>query len=284
MEQRVHSVNFVVTAMIGEILERAKIYLGAGLPVHFTGAAGTGKTVLALKLAKDLGKPFYLIQGDETFNRNELVGGPFGVFQKVVEDNFIASVSKVERKVMPLWVNNPVTIACREGGTLIYDEFTRARPESNNILLGIISERILPIIDQDGRLVNEEVHPDFKLILTSNPAEYAGVNQAQDALYDRIVSIRLNGYDDETKALITAKQSGISHEQALRIVRFLREIGGIFQLSHFASIRSAIMIAKIIRQRFLSQMDLQFFIRCCQDVLNTPPEAFEKMMVVWEKK
>lgn len=281
MEQRVHSVNFVVTAMIGEILERARIYLRAGLPVHFTGAAGTGKTILALKLAKDLGKPFYLIQGDETFNRNELVGGPFGVFQKVVEDNFIASVSKVERKIMPLWVNNPVTIACREGGTLVYDEFTRARPESNNILLGIISERILPIVDQDGRLVNEEVHPDFKMILTSNPAEYAGVNQAQDALYDRMVSIRLNGYDDETKALIIARQSEIGHEQALRIVHFLKEIGRIIQLPHSTSIRSAIMIAKIIRQHFLSQLDLPLFIRCCQDVLGTPPEAFEKVMEIW---
>ncbi|HYH02575.1 MAG TPA: AAA family ATPase, partial [Bacillota bacterium] len=215
---------FISTSLIDSILNRAKIYLKAGLPIHLSGPSGTGKTSMALKLAKDLGVPYYMVQGDETFNRNDLIGGTYGFHQKIIEDNFISSVSKVEKIVMPVWVNNPITIACREGATLIYDEFTRARPETNNVLLGIISERVLMTVDQTGKLSLEEVHPDFKCILTSNPVEYVGVNKAQDALEDRLVTIKLPDYDRDTLAQIVLKHAALSYEQALRIVRFIMRI------------------------------------------------------------
>jgi hypothetical protein len=41
---------------------------------------------------------------------------------------------KTEEDVQQRWVDARLTLACREGFTLIYDEFNRSRPEANNAL------------------------------------------------------------------------------------------------------------------------------------------------------
>jgi len=62
----------------------------------------------------------------------------------------------------------------------------RSRPEANNVLLGVLEERLLEL--PAGR-INEgylNVHPGFGAIFTSNPEEYAGVHKTQ-AIVDPIV-------------------------------------------------------------------------------------------------
>ncbi len=273
---------FVVTPSIQEVLERAKIYLKAGLAVHLTGPAGVGKTTLALKIAKELNDVHYLIQGDETFTRNDLVGGLYGYYQKVVEDNFISSVSKIERRLTPIWVDNPVALACQEGGVLVYDEFTRARPETNNALLGILSEKVLLITDRSGKLSLVDVHPNFRLILTSNPKEYVGVYKTQDALQDRLVTIQLNRLDEETETMITAKHNNLKYSQALKIVRFVRAVHEIEKLPH-STTRVSIMIGKIYQSEFLESSDERLLIRCCHDIMGLDEGSFDQLADVWEK-
>jgi gas vesicle protein GvpN len=272
--------NTITTPAIQDILERCKAYLKVGFPVHLTGPAGTGKTTLAIKLAKIWGQPYYLIQGDDSFNRQDLIGGLFGYSQKVIEDNFIASVSKFERRLTPIWVDNPVAIACREGGTLIYDEFTRARPETNNLLLGILSEHLFLTSDRSGRMTLESVHPNFSLILTSNPQEYVGVNKTQDALSDRIITIQLSQFDEETEAAIAAKQAGIHADQALKIVRFVRRIKQQIQLKH-SSVRSSIMIGKIYANVSLHENNPLFFYKCCHDIFGEDLVTLEQIRESW---
>ena len=99
-------------------------------------------------------------------------------------DNFIHSVLKTEEEMKTLWMDNRLTTACRNGDTLIYDEFTRSRPEANNALLSVLSEGILnlPKLRRNGEGYLE-VHPAFRAIFTSNPEEYAGVHKTQDALW-----------------------------------------------------------------------------------------------------
>ncbi len=273
---------FVMTPSIQEVLERAKIYLKAGLAVHLTGPAGVGKTTLALKIAKELNDVYYLIQGDETFTRNDLVGGLYGYYQKVVEDNFISSVSKIERRLTPIWVDNPVALACQEGGVLVYDEFTRARPETNNALLGILSEKVLLITDRSGKLSLVDVHPNFRLILTSNPKEYVGVYKTQDALQDRLVTIQLNRLDEETETMITAKHNNLKYSQALKIVRFVRAVHEIEKLPH-STTRVSIMIGKIYQSEFLESSDERLLVRCCHDIMGLDEGSFDKLADLWEK-
>src|SRR3972149_5343214 len=72
------------------------------------------------------------------------VAGDAGAYRKSkLVDNYIHSVLKTEEEMKTLWTSNRLTTACQNGDTLIYDEFTRSRPEANNALLGILGERIL---------------------------------------------------------------------------------------------------------------------------------------------
>jgi len=173
--------DFVETPYIKDITIRALNYVKAGFPVHFRGASGTGKTTLAMHIAGKLKRPMVLLHGDEEFTTSDLVGGEYGYRIRKVVDRFISRVCKTEEDMVKRWVDNRLTVACKYGFTLIYDEFTRSRPEANNILLSILAEKIMDLPVGRGDEPYLKVHPEFTAIFTSNPEEYAGVHRSQDA-------------------------------------------------------------------------------------------------------
>lgn len=260
--------NFVQTPYVRDIIKRSTTYMQAGFPVHFSGPAGSGKTTLAMYVAAQLGRPVILVHGDEELGTGDLVGGEYGYRMKKLVDNFIHSVMKTEEDVAVRWVDNRLTVACKYGFTLIYDEFTRSRPEANNVLLSVMEEKILDVPAGRGEEGHLKVHPDFSAIFTSNPVEYTGVHKAQDALRDRMITIRLSHYDREAEIAITQVKSGTSHTDAERIVdviRGIREDKG----SEFPSVRACIMIGKILNlcnARPVASDEI--FVRTCLDVLN----------------
>ena len=127
--------KFVLTPQLEGLVQRASAYLRAGYPVNLAGPSGTGKTTLALHLAAQLRQPVTLIHGDDEFGSSDLVGSDQGYRRSKLIDNFIHSVVKTEETLKTLWADNRLTTACRHGHVLIYDEFTRSRPEANNVLL-----------------------------------------------------------------------------------------------------------------------------------------------------
>ena len=264
------SERFVNTPYVREITERSLAYLDAGFPVHFAGPAGTGKTTVAFHVASMLGRPVTLIHGDDEFQGSDLVGKDTGYRRSSLVDNFIHSVVKTEEEMKTLWMDQRLTTACERGHTLIYDEFNRSRPEANNPLLTILSEGILnlPKLHATGAGYMQ-VHPDFRAIFTSNPAEYAGVHKAQDALMDRLITIDLSHYDQETEILITMAKSTISRPDAEIIVALVRELRGVGPDSYRPTIRAAIAIAKVLAHggRHATPGD-PFFEMICKDVLN----------------
>jgi len=161
--------DFVETPTVQELTARALAYLGAGFPVHFRGPAGTGKTTVALHVAAQLERPVMLIAGDEEFATSDLIGGQYGYRYRKVVDRFIHTVMKYEEDAVQRWVDNRLTTACREGFTLVYDEFTRSKPEANNVLLAVLEEGLLILPDMNRRDAYVKVHPEFRAILTSNP-------------------------------------------------------------------------------------------------------------------
>ncbi len=242
--------NFVETPQVEAITERAVAYVSAGFPIHFRGVSGTGKTTLAMHVASKIGRPVVMIHGDEEFSSSDLVGGEYGYRIRKVVDNFIHSVLKTEEDMQRRWVDNRLTVACKYGFTLIYDEFTRSRPEANNTLLSVLQEKMLDLpAAREGGESYLRVDPNFTAIFTSNPEEYAGVYRSQDALRDRMITIDLDHFDKETEKAIAEAKTGLSPEDSekiINVVRGLRESG---KCEYAPTIRGPIMIGKTLKVR-----------------------------------
>ncbi|MFH1923654.1 MAG: gas vesicle protein GvpN [Planctomycetota bacterium] len=290
------SADFVLTPHIEELTERALAYLGAGFPINLEGIPGTGKTTLALHVAEQIGRPVSMIHGDDQFTSADLIGSDRGYSKTKSIDNFIHSVLKTREEARKLWVDNRLTIAVTEGHTLIYDEFTRSRPEANNVLLSVLSEGLLNLPkrrhENEGYL---RAHPEFRAIFTCNPLEYAGVHRGQDALLDRMIPIRMDDFDRETEVAITVAKSGIPSEDAGRIVDVVRHFREHNVYTHRPSVRAAIVIAKVTAYRYAKfNPDDPAFVRTCVDALGleepskdpnvkrlSPKQVQEEIRKVW---
>ena len=261
--------DFVETKYIKDIANRSISYIKAGFPVHFRGVSGTGKTTLAMHIASKIKRPVVMIHGDEEFTTSDLVGGEHGYRIRKVVDRFISRVLKTEEDMVKRWVDNRLTVACKYGFTLIYDEFTRSRPEANNILLSILSEKMMDLpVGRGGEEPYLKVDPNFTAIFTSNPEEYAGVHRSQDALRDRMITMDLDYFDYETELAITQAKSRLSKEHVetiVNIVRGLRESG---KCEFTPTIRGCIMIAKTLKVQGMTPATANGgFTQMCQDIL-----------------
>ncbi|MDP2860568.1 MAG: gas vesicle protein GvpN, partial [bacterium] len=208
--------------------------------------------------------------GDEEFATSDLIGGQYGYRYRKVVDRFIHTVLKYEEDATQRWVDNRLTTACREGFTLVYDEFTRSRPEANNVLLAVLEEHLLVLPNMNQRNGYVKVHPEFRAIFTSNPQEYAGVHEAQDALSDRLVTMDLEYYDRETEMTITAARSGLPVEGVAQIVDLVRDFRASGEYDQVPTMRSCIMIARVTAQQHLRiTADDPRFVCICLDVLES---------------
>lgn len=260
--------NFVKTPFVDSLVSRAMLYVAAGLPIHLVGLSGTGKTSLALYLAAKIGRPVLIIHGDEELSTSDLLGVQFGYRRKKVVDNFIHSVRKTEENMATKWIDRCLTVACKYGYTLIYDEFTRSRPEANNVLLSVLEERVLDLGGIRGE-DNLQVHPDFTAIFTSNPEEYAGVHALQDALKDRMITMRLHQYDRDTEIAIVQVKAEIAWEEAGRIVDVVRAYRQKEGNGSGPTVRASIMIGKVLNQSGSNtDANNEIFKQACADVLD----------------
>jgi len=166
-------------------------------------------------------------------------------------------------------VDNRLTIACKYGFTLIYDEFTRSRPEANNVLLSVLQEKMLDLpAAREGDENYLRVDPDFTAIFTSNPEEYAGVHRSQDALRDRMITLDLDYFDQKTEVNITVAKSGLAKKDAAGIVKVVRALRDSDSCEFAPTIRGCLMIAKTlkIRKAAVDKNDLVFR-QTCMDIL-----------------
>lgn len=266
--------GFIETPFVSEIIDRALNYLNADFPIHFRGMSGTGKTTLALRVAEMLGRPVMMLHGDEELRTSDLLGGENGYRKRSLRDNYIHSVLKIEEDVDKQWVDRHLMVAIENGFTLIYDEFTRSRPEANNVLLSILQEGFLNVPPgKEGKLQYLRVHPQFRAIFTSNPEEYAGVHRSQDALRDRMITMDLQSLDKETEIEITIAKSGLSKNEVTKIVEIVKDLRESGQYEFSPTVRACIMIAKSAaaygKNKITINSEDKIFRRICLDILGS---------------
>lgn len=277
--------NFVSTPTLERTTLRALRYLQSGYSVHLKGPAGTGKTTLALHLADLLARPIMLLFGDDEFKTSDLIGNQSGYTRKKVVDNYIHSVMKVEDELRHNWIDSRLTLACREGFTLVYDEFNRSRPEVNNVLLSALEEKLLVLPPSNNRAEYIRVSPHFRAIFTSNPEEYCGVHGTQDALQDRLITINMPEPDELAQQQILVQKIGVDATAALQIVQIVKAFQADVAPDMVSSLRPSLMIATICRDHGIPPLaENADFRDVCSDVLLTRsnkdlPEATRRL---WE--
>lgn len=259
---------FIETPYFKDLTNRALAYIQAGYSVHFCGPAGTGKTALAMYTAELLGRPVVVLHGNDEYKPSDLVGGHSGMRRKKVLDNYVHSVWKAEEQIDSVWYDGRIAHACRNGYTLVYDDFTRSKPETNNVLLSVLQEKTLDLSTYQKGETQISVNPDFSAIFTSNPTEYAGVHELQDALKDRIITIEIKNMDRESEIAVVSGRSGLHWRESARVVDIVRGIRGTDTPK--SSVRAALMVASVLANKGLKPVkENSFFNQILMDVLGS---------------
>jgi gas vesicle protein GvpN len=272
--------KFIETDAVKGVRDRVDRWLDAGRPVHLIGPTGCGKTSMAMQTAQERSRPVVWINGDEQLETSDLVG-EYGEEERISErDQYIHNVVKSKDIVRDRWVDNPLTIAVREGATLVYNEFSRTKPVANNVLLSVFEEGVLELPGKRGESRYVDVHPEFRAILTSNSAEYAGVHKPQDALLDRMIGIYMDFYDAETEKEIVNRHVGddLDSGEIDRLVEVLRELRDVLDVN--VGTRAEIMAAEGLVSA--GSYDEDLFSEICVDVLASKVSGKDEMDAVRE--
>ena len=261
--------SFFENQEISNILKRGLFYAGAGVPIHFQGTAGRGKTSLALEIARRLGRTVTVIAGNDWLGSDDLIGRQVGQSTSSVVDKYVQRVRRSETQQRYDWQSSILAEAMQKGHTLVYDEFTRSSAKANGILLSVLEEGVLlstnPLADTDCI----HAHPDFRIILTSNPSDYAGLNATPDALMDRMVTFRLTRYSAQTESGIVAARTGLDEMVSQKIVRLVHDLFRETDDEGECSMRAAIMIAQIAAMRLrTTTLSDALLSQIAADVLN----------------
>lgn len=258
--------GFVPTPTLDAVAARAMTYLEAGCPLHLRGPSGAGKTMMALHLARQRGRPVLLLLGDPSMASAGLVGAAPPSRPRLQSDALIGNVVRFAAEPGSDTGERSLLTACRDGATLVYDAFNRAPATANTVLLAVLEERLLMLPGGDRYL---RCHPAFRAILTSDPADPNGTHPPQTALLDRLVTLDLTECDRDTEIAITARRSGLTEESVAPVIDLLRDIRLSGEYALRPSLRSAIMIASLARQTGLAIENSPGFVQLCLDLLGS---------------
>ncbi len=228
-----------------------------------------GKTAMALRVARARQRPVAFLTGHDRMTSEDLIGRESGEHRTRLEDKYIASVRKTETRVLKYWTDGALLAAMTQGQTFVYDEFTRAPPEANVPLLSVLEEGIMAFAHPtEGRQIIR-AHPEFRVLLTSNPDDYSGNKDAPDALLDRVVTFEFSHLSEHARSRIIQSATGIAQQDAGIIAALLSALTADTGTRIAASHRTGILIARLLMSQELNaDIDDPRFIQISADVLR----------------
>lgn len=202
--------------MFEEILK----YIAADISIILVGAAGSGKTQIAVQCAELLKKKHYSISVNEHTSKTDFLGY-MDANGKMVKTNF--------RR------------AYEEGGVFIIDEIDCANPNILTIINSALSNGFCPF--PDGMVSR---HKDFICICTANTfgegesVHYIGRNALDAATRDRFATIFVD-YDSNIEKLLNNKivyELGVSLREYFKgnKIEFILSTRGMLRLNSLMSI------------------------------------------------
>ncbi|MBI5117818.1 MoxR family ATPase [Candidatus Poribacteria bacterium] len=200
------------------------------------GPVGVGKTVLALAVARHLNRPFFRVDGDESYSEQKLVGWfdpPIVLAKGYSQSSFIPG---------------PLTQAMLESGILFINELNRMPESVQNVLLPGLDERLL-FVPKYGEIAARD---GFTVIATQNPREFVATSHLSEALRDRfeLILLEYQSYDEEVEIVrLNVPETLHAHDDLIRtavtVVRATRETP---QIRRGASVRAAISMVELAAQ------------------------------------
>jgi MoxR-like ATPase len=214
-------------------LEKALATIGSGKHLMIEGPVGVGKTILAVAVARHLGRPVYRVDGDERYTEQKLSGWfdpPIVLDKGYVQDAFIPG---------------PLTEAMRKGGVLFINEMNRMPEGVQNVLLPAMDEGVVEI----PKVGTVRAAQGFVIIATQNPREFVATTAISEALSDRFELLLLEYQSESEEVEIVRKNfPRASEELVSRAIWITRRTRDHPSIRRGASVRAAMSITQLSRE------------------------------------
>jgi len=211
-------------------LERALAAIRAGKHLMIEGPVGVGKTVLAVAVAKYLGRPVLRVDGDERYTEQKLAGW------------FDPPIVMEKGYVLDAFSPGPLTSAMQRGGVLFMNEMNRMPEGVQNILLPAMDEGVIEI----PKVGTIRAQRGFVVIATQNPREFVATTALSEALSDRFELLLIDYQSESEELAIVAKNlPEVPDETRARATWIARRTRDHPNIRRGASVRAAMSIAQL---------------------------------------
>ena len=200
-----------------KVKEQVLVCLLAGGHTLLEGVPGTGKTLLALTMARLLGCRFKRIQFTPDLMPGDLLG----------TNVYSPKKNEFEFHAGPIFTD-----------LLLADEINRTPPKTQSALLEAMQEKSVTI---DG--VHYPISPVFLVFATQNPVEFEGTYPLPEAQRDRFllkISIAYPALDDELKMMESYVRGRRLHDQVIHTLEPIMSIEDLVEMR--MTVNSAIKV------------------------------------------
>lgn len=185
---------------VGDEVEIFEAAYRQHLPVLLKGPTGCGKTRFIERMAWKLKKPLITVSCHDDLTASDLVG------------RYLVKGGET------IWVDGPLARAVRTGALCYLDEVVEARKDTTVVIHPLADDRRVLPIEKLGEII--EAPADFCLAISYNPGYQSVLKDLKQSTRQRFVALEFDYPASELEANILVKETGISHELAVNLVKF----------------------------------------------------------------